>query len=42
VNGTEVFFEQDDEGNYRAAVDPSKIEEGIKINVKLLEAMPYH
>jgi len=37
VNGTEVFFEQNDEGNYRATVDPSKLEEGIKINAKLLE-----
>ena len=39
VNGTEVFFEQDDEGKYRALVDPSNLDEGVKINVGLLEAI---
>jgi len=39
VNGVEVFFEQDDEGSYRATVDPDKLEEGNKINTRLLEAI---
>ncbi len=39
VNGTEVFFEKDDEGNYRAIVDPSNLDEGVKINAGLLESI---
>jgi hypothetical protein len=39
IDEIEVFFEQDDEGNYRATVDPIKIEEGFKIDRKLLEAI---
>jgi len=39
VNRTEVYFEQDDEGNYRALVDPSNLDEGVKINKGLLEAI---
>ena len=35
VSGTEVFFEKDEEGNYRAPVDPSNLNEGVKIKVSL-------
>ena len=39
VSGIEVFFEKDEEGNFRASVDPSKVIEGVKIDVGLLEAI---
>jgi len=39
VNGIEVFFGQDEEGNYRASVDPAKLDEGVKVNVGLIEAI---
>jgi hypothetical protein len=39
VNGMVIFFEKEDEGNFRAMVDPLRIEDGIKINIKLLEAI---
>jgi hypothetical protein len=35
----EVIFEQDDERNYRAIVDPSNLDEGVKINKGLLETI---
>ena len=34
-----IFFEKDDEGNFRAMVDPGNLEEAAKIDVKLLEAI---
>ena len=39
VNGTEVFFEKDDEGNFRALVDTSNLDAGVKIDRGLLEAI---
>ena len=39
VSGTEVFFEKDEEGKFRASVDPSGVNEGLKIDVGLLEAI---
>ncbi|MEP7109565.1 MAG: hypothetical protein ABI760_16345 [Ferruginibacter sp.] len=39
VNGQELFFEQDDGGEYRAVVATSNLEEAKKINVELLKAI---
>lgn len=39
VHGQEVFFEPDEEGGYRALVDPSQLEGSHKIDVALLQAI---
>jgi hypothetical protein len=39
VNGIDMFFEKDDEGNYRALVDPLKTDENKKIDIELLKAI---
>ena len=39
VYGQEIFFEQDDSGNYRALVDPSNLEGAKKTAVELLKAI---
>ena len=39
LNGYEVFFEQDDEGKYRAQVDTAKLNDSVKIDVGLLKAV---
>ena len=39
INGVEVFFEKDDEGNYRAIADTTKIEESNKLDINLLQAI---
>ena len=39
VSGTEVFFEKDEEGKFRASVDPSNMNEGVKIDRGILEAI---
>ena len=39
VSGTEVFFEKDEEGKFKASVDPSKVHEGVKIDRGLLESI---
>ena len=39
VDGRELFFEPDDNGAYRALVDPAFMEEGKKIDIGLLKAI---
>lgn len=39
VDGQELFFEQDDSGEYRAVVASANLMEAKKINVELLEAI---
>jgi hypothetical protein len=39
VYGINIFFEKDDEGNYRATIDPDKMSEKDKIDVGLLETI---
>jgi len=39
VAGEEFFFEKDDNGEYRALVDPSKQEQTKKPDVELLKAV---
>ncbi len=38
VNGYEVFFEPDEERNYRAVIDPEQVESS-KVDVELLKAI---
>ena len=38
INGIEVFYEKDDEGNFRAIVDPTKMDTN-KLDVSLLQAI---
>lgn len=39
VNGTTVFFERDDERNWRALVEPSTIEAHHHIKTEMLQAI---
>ena len=39
VYAQEFFFEQDDNGEYRALVDPGNLEHAKKIDVELLKAI---
>ena len=39
VFGQEFFFEKDDNGEYRALIDPDKLEQGKKPDVELLKAI---
>ena len=39
VNGTEVLYEPDEERNYRAVIDPEKMEEMKGIDKELLKAI---
>ena len=39
VNGQDVYFEQDDEGNYRAIIDYTKLSDTIKIDAELLKVI---
>jgi hypothetical protein len=39
VYGHEFFYERDDEGNYRALLDPEQMEGNKKIDVELLQAI---
>jgi hypothetical protein len=39
VNGTGVLYERDDEGEWRAIVDPTKLEKNKSINTALLQAI---
>ncbi|MEO6548484.1 MAG: hypothetical protein ABIN94_10810 [Ferruginibacter sp.] len=39
VDGQEMFFEQDDSGQYRAVADYNKMEQAKKIEVDLLKAI---
>ena len=39
VNGTPVFFERDDERNWRALVEPSTLESHHHLKVELLQAI---
>ena len=41
VFGQQLFFEQDDSGNYRALADPSNLEEAKKMDVELLQAIAH-
>ena len=34
-----IMFEPDDEGNYRAILDQSQLEKGVKVDVPLLQAI---
>ena len=39
VFGQDVFFEPDEERNYRALIDPEQLEANKKLNVDLLQAI---
>jgi hypothetical protein len=39
VHGTEVCFEPDEEGNYRAIIDPAQLEHNRNISVPLLRGI---
>ena len=39
VNGISVFFERDEEGNWRAIVDPSEFEKNKSFSIELLQAI---
>jgi hypothetical protein len=39
VNGHEILFEPDEEGSYRALIEPGEQEEKERINVDLLKAI---
>jgi len=39
VDDRELFFEPDDNGSYRALIDPALMEEGKKIDADLLKAI---
>ena len=39
VNGLSLFFERDEEGNWRAIVDPSEVEKNRSINEELIRAV---
>ena len=39
VNGLSLFFERDEEGNWRALVDPSELEKNRSINKELIQAV---
>ena len=39
VHGNEVNFEPDEEGNYRAVIDPAQLENNRNISVPLLRAI---
>jgi hypothetical protein len=41
VFGQQVFFEQDDSGDYRALVDPAHLENATKPDVELLQAIAH-
>ena len=39
VNGASIFFERDEEGNWRAIVDPSEFEKNKSFSIELLQAI---
>jgi hypothetical protein len=39
VNGVDICFEKDEEGNYRALSDTSKTDESKKVDIELLKAI---
>jgi hypothetical protein len=39
VNGVSVFFEKDEEGNWRALVDPLELEKNRSLNSELIQAV---
>jgi len=41
VFGQQLFFEQDDSGDYRALADPANMEDAKKMDVELLQAIAH-
>jgi len=41
VFGQQLFFEQDDSGDYRALADPANLEVAKKMDVELLQAIAH-
>jgi len=39
VDGHQIMFEPDEERNYRAILDNSQLEKGIKVDAQLLQAI---
>lgn len=39
VYGQDVFFEPDEEGNYRAIIDPEQVDKNKKMEFELLKAI---
>ena len=39
VNGVSLFFERDEEGNWRALIDPSELKKSRSLTIELIQAI---